>query len=90
MQNLTPEELKLVIEALLFTSSVQVQSDHDDKQTKQMVDIAKKLNKDNAVTLDSIYFLVETEYEESYANDILEAFPNVPQVGVKELLGLKE
>lgn len=90
MQNLTSEELKLVIEALLFTSSVQVQSDHDDKQTKQMIEIAKKLNQGNNVTLDSIYFLVEKDYEETYASDILEAFPNVPQVGVKEMLGLKE
>ena len=90
MQNLTQDEMKLVIEALLFTSSVQVQSDHDDKQTKQMVEIAKKLNKTANVPLNSIYFFVENEYEETYASDILNSFPEVPQVGVRELLGIKE
>lgn len=85
MQNLTPEDTKLIIEALLFTGSVQVFSEHTDEQSKKMVDLAKKLNPGN-VDLDGVYFLEETEYEEAYASDILKSFPRVARVGIADLL----
>jgi hypothetical protein len=87
MENISSDERKLIIEALLFTGSVQVFQEHTDADSKKMVDIAKKLNAGHNVDLNCIYFLVETEYEETYASDIVESFPNVPQVGIKEIMG---
>ena len=87
MQNLSNEELKLVIEALLFTGSVQVFSEHNDTECKQMVDLAKKLNEGGADRdWSGIFFLVETKYEESYVADIPTTFPKLPQVGIKDIL----
>lgn len=87
MENISSDERKLIIEALLFTGSVQVFSEHTDEDSKKMVDIAKKLNTGHNVELNSIYFLVEKEYEETYASGIVESFPNVPQVGIKDIMG---
>lgn len=87
MENLTANEIKLVIEALLFTGSVQVFQEHTDAQSKEMVEIAKKLFAKTPTELKDIYFLVEQAYEEDYANDILKAFPNIPQTDVKTLMG---
>jgi hypothetical protein len=87
MQNLTNEELKLVIEALLFTGTVQVFSEHTDAEAKQMVEIAKKLNVGVEPELSGVYFLVQSKYEESYVSDIPAAFPKLPQVGIKDVLG---
>lgn len=87
MQNLSNEELKLVIEALLFTGTVQVFSEHTDAESKQMVELAKKLNVGVDSELNGIYFLVETKYEEPYVSDIPTAFPKLPQVGILDVLG---
>jgi hypothetical protein len=87
MENLTADEIKLVVEALLFTGSVQVFSEHTDEQSKKMVEIAKKLYSKNPTELKGIYFLVEHAYEEEYASDILTAFPNIPQADIKSLMG---
>ena len=87
MQDLSKEELKLIVEALLFSGTVQVFSEHTDVECKQMVELAKKLNTGSTVELDGIYFLAETEYEEPYVADIPVSFPNLPQVGIKDVLG---
>lgn len=87
MQDLTPEENKLIIESLLFAGSVQVFSEHTDQQSKQMIELAKKLNKTVDADLNSIYFLEEKQYEEIYATDILDSFPKVPRVGIADLMG---
>ena len=87
MENITSDERKLIIEALLFTGSVQVFSEHTDEDSKKMVEVAKKLNAGHNVDLDNIYFLVEKEYEENYASGIIESFPGVPQVGIKDIMG---
>ena len=70
MQNLTKEDIKLVVESLLFTGTVQVFSEHNDEECKRMVELAKKLNEGSTAELDGIYFLAETEYEEPYVADI--------------------
>lgn len=86
MQNLTNDEFKLIVEALLFAGSVQVFSEHTDEQAKQMVELAKRINKDKDLDINRVYFLEEKQYEETYATDILESFPKVPRVGIADLM----
>lgn len=74
---LTPEELEVVVSALLFTSSVSVIGTIDEERQQQLINLAKKLkNNDPSMKLKFVEFLKEEEYEDSCSHQIYEEFKN--------------
>jgi len=74
---LSDKEKQLVIEALLFTSNVDVSSEHTEKQRTDMLSLAEKINDQN-IKLHNIYFYKTGVYEEKSSETLLERFPNMP------------
>ena len=74
---LSDEEKQLIIESLLFTSNVDVCSEHTEKQRAEMLNLVEKLNSPE-IKLHNIYFHKSAVYEEKSAETLLQRFPNVP------------
>lgn len=71
------EEKQLIVEALLFTSSADVCSDHTEAHRIKMIDIAAKLN-DTLGKLYNIYVYKNSIVEDNTTNMIVEKFNNIP------------
>jgi hypothetical protein len=74
---LSTEDKQLVIEALLFTASSDVCSEHTALHRKKMIQLAEKLNVD-AGKLYNIFIFNEKKFEEVETKLILEKFKNIP------------
>ena len=72
---LTPRELETVISSLLFTSSVSVMADLDEKLQMDLVKLATKLKKTKpSIKLKFLEFVKEEEYEDLASAKIYDDF----------------
>jgi hypothetical protein len=77
LNNLTHNQIKLIIEALLYAGSVDVNSAWYKKDIEQIVDLAINLRKlASNIPLKEIYAF-EEEYLDSTTNKILDYFPEL-------------
>jgi hypothetical protein len=75
----TLEESQLIIEALLFTASVDVCSDHTEVQRAKMVELAGVLNnKFDKPRLNNVYIFNEDVPECETTLKIINSFSNIP------------
>lgn len=81
----TQEEKQLIVEALLFTSSADICSDHTDAHRLKMVDIATKLN-EALGKLYNIYMYKNSIVEDATTDVILEKFNNVPLQNIDDII----
>ena len=83
---LTAAELNQIISALLFTSSVNVFADIDEKECKEMIETATKLKAISPdIKLEHVEFYIEDSYEEPWSIDILKTFgENIHQVTAQD------
>ena len=72
---LTSKELETVISSLLFTSSVSVMAEIDEKLQMDLVKLAAKLKKTKpAIKLKFLEFVKEEEYEDLASSKIYDTF----------------
>lgn len=78
----TVEERKLLVECLLFASGPDVCAEWALSRTKDMIELAKKLN-DPIVKLDEIY-LFESDFleDEETVEELIKHFPNLPRANI--------
>jgi len=77
---LTEEEIRLAIEALLFTASVDVICNFDDDDCVKMVEVAGKIHKQSKSELSdkvSVFGDSDLYDQEEITNKILNTFPNI-------------
>lgn len=78
---LTNKDWSSIVDALLFSSSTQIQGKWDEDQAKEMFEIAKKIRREMGFTPDEkISFYDPTYdnvYEQPWAGEIKEAFPEI-------------
>lgn len=84
----TLEEKQLIVEALLFTSSADICSDHTDTHRIKMVEIATKLN-ETLGKLYNIYMYKNSIVEDATTDIILEKFNNVPLQNIDDIINDK-
>jgi hypothetical protein len=73
---LAPELLHHLIEALLFSSSVNIGAEWEDRDFTEMIELAKELKhacKDD-VELSKICFYEEQNYEDNWSKDLIKNF----------------
>jgi hypothetical protein len=70
------EEANMVIEALLFASSVNVGADWDEKDINKMVSLSKKVKTElnGSTKLDNIVFYQEENYEDDWTQSVFNFF----------------
>lgn len=73
---LKQDEANMLLEALLFASSVNVGADWTEKDINKMVSLSKKLKRSlNGLTkLDNIVFYQEENYEDSWTQTVFNFF----------------
>lgn len=94
IDSLSQEELKSIIESLLFASSVDVVANWYKDDAMMFLNIAKKLRKKYPeVLLDSVYVYDEEKVElnDEHAKDIIQYFPELKKEtsNIKELAEIK-
>jgi hypothetical protein len=75
---LTTEEKQLILEALLFTSHVDVCSDHNSAHRRRMVDLALKINDVNQKLHNIYIYESNCNDDEIPAEEMIKTFPNLP------------
>lgn len=73
----TAEEKQLLVEALLFTASCDVSSEHSDVHRRRMIELAKRVNDVNQ-KLHNIYIYESGLNEDVTTEDLKKFFPNLP------------
>lgn len=70
------KQVNRIIEALLFSSSINIGAEWAEEDYKVMIDLAKELKQacNNDVTLNRICFYKEKNYEDNWTEDILTNF----------------
>jgi hypothetical protein len=73
---LKEEEANILIEALLFATSINVGADWDEKNINKMVSLSKKLKKqiNSSAKLDHIVFYKEDNYEDKWTQSVFNFF----------------
>jgi len=73
---LKQEEANIVIEALLFASSVNVGADWDEKDINKMVSLSKKVKTElnGSTKLNNIVFYQEENYEDDWTQSVFNFF----------------
>ncbi len=73
---LKQEEANMVIEALLFASSVNVGADWDEKDINKMVSLSKKVKTElnGSTKLNNIVFYQEENYEDDWTQSVFDFF----------------
>lgn len=78
----TVEEKQLIVEALLFSSTVDICAEWTPKQNALMIDLAKRLN-ETEVKLNTIYLFEGGVFDDDeIANRLIKEFPNLPRSSV--------
>jgi hypothetical protein len=76
--NLTLDKKKInhIIEALLFSSSVNIGAEWEEKDFTEMIDLAKELKQvcEDDVELSKICFYEEQNYEDNWSKDLIKSF----------------
>lgn len=70
------EEVNILLEALLFASSVNVGADWSEKDINKMVNLSRKLKKqlNGNTKLDKIVFYKEENYEDNWTQGLFKTF----------------
>lgn len=78
IDNLTEDQYRLILEALLFSASTSVNAEWYLEETNTLFDCALKLRKENPkITSKGVTIFKEKKYEDSYAEKILNFFPEI-------------
>jgi hypothetical protein len=80
ISNLTKEELKLILESLLYTSSVDVTGNYDESFCKNFYDIALNIRLKNPdVILENleVFNPDNIKFSDAITHDIIKTFPEV-------------
>ena len=73
--SLTEQQVNLIIESLLFSSSVNIGAEWDETDLSSMIDTAKELKKiSSKIELDKLVFYKEENYEDKWTKDLLKSF----------------
>jgi hypothetical protein len=73
--SLTEQQVNLIIETLLFSSSVNIGAEWDETDLSSMIDTAKELKKiSSKIELDKLVFYKEENYEDKWTKDLLKSF----------------
>jgi len=73
--SLTEQQVNLIIESLLFSSSVNIGAEWGETDFTSMIDTAKTLKKATSnVELDKLVFYKEENYEDKWTKDLLKTF----------------
>jgi hypothetical protein len=75
---LNTEEKQLLVEALLFTASCDVCSDHTPVHHKRMLDLAEKIN-DKNIKLHNIYIYETGINDDIITEEVTRKIPNIPR-----------
>jgi hypothetical protein len=75
---LNTEEKQLLVEALLFTASCDVCSDHTAVHRRRLLEIAEKVN-DKNIKLHNIFVYKTGISDDTAPEEIVKRFPNIPQ-----------
>ena len=77
---LTKSDLKLILESLLYSASVDVCSNWYKEDVSNMIEIAKKIRNNSQIPLEDIYLFDDCELN-GYRDDITETiFENFPEI----------
>ena len=76
--SLKQEEANIILEALLFASSVNIGADWSEKDINKMVDFSKKIRKNlnNSTELKNIVFYSEENYGDEWTQSVFNFFKN--------------
>ena len=74
--NLKQDEVNMLLEALLFASSVNVGADWTEKDITKMVSLSKKLKRqlNGSTNLENIVFYQEDNYEDKWTQTVFNDF----------------
>ena len=73
--SLTEQQVNLIIESLLFSSSVNIGAEWDEADLTSMLDTAKTLKDVSSnIELDKLVFYKEENYEDKWTKDLLKYF----------------
>lgn len=74
--SLKQEEANIILEALLFASSVNIGADWSEKDINKMVDLSKKIRKNlnNSTELKNIVFYSEENYGDEWTQSVFNFF----------------
>lgn len=73
--SLTEQQVNLIIESLLFSSSVNIGAEWDENDLVSMIDTAKALKQTNPkIELNKLVFYKEENYEDKWTKDLLKSF----------------
>jgi hypothetical protein len=78
--SLTKEELSLVLESLLYTSTVDIIGNFDISHSKKFLDVAKKIRFKNTNILVENLEIVKNKnlpFEDDHTNEIVKFFPDI-------------
>jgi hypothetical protein len=78
--SLTKEELSLVLESLLYTSTVDIIGNFDISHSKKFLDVAKKIRSKNTNILVENLEIVKNKnfpFEDDHTNEIVKFFPDI-------------
>ena len=72
---LTEQQVNLIIESLLFSSSVNIGAEWNETDLTSMIDTAKSLKEFSTnIELDKLVFYKEDNYEDKWTKDLLKYF----------------
>ena len=78
INNLTEEQLRLIIEALLFSASTTVNARWYSEEDETLKNMALNLRKEfPEVLMKNIFILKEKEYHDQFAENIVDYFPEI-------------
>jgi len=72
------EEIRIILEALLFSSSINIGANWLEKDYNKMIAISKKLKKvlNDKTKLQNIVFYQEKDYEDKWTQSVFDFFKN--------------
>lgn len=78
LDNLTKDQLRLIIESLLFSTSTSVNAKWYEEENKELFDLVISLRKTypDVLTKD-VYIIDEKEYYDEYATEIINYYPEI-------------
>jgi hypothetical protein len=91
LNSLSKEEIAIILEALLFSSSTDVCSSWYKEDSLKSFEVAKKIRQSfPEITLENVYLYEgnEIKFHDEHSEDILKIFPDIKK-DIKEFEGLK-